>query len=562
MAQKLPAARAVSERGGLAASSSSFLLRFNRVAWLRPDGSPLWAEPLSAAFGPGVHALVGANGVGKSLLLALAARRVAPASGAVDGAGALFTVDQQVTVPHGMCVAGLAGVAGAMRALARLASGEGMADDLAAADGHWDLPMRWQAAMAGLGLGGLAPEHDAARLSGGERMRVALAGAFLSGADGLLLDEPTNHLDRAGRRWLRDQLAGWRGGVLMASHDRELLESVDGIAELGPRGLRLHGGGWALYAAQREAEALAAETALAHARAERERGLRALRDQHDALQRRAARGREAGHSTNQASILLDRRKEGAERYAGRERERLQAARAQWDAAVREAAGRMNPVPAVALALPQSCVPPAKPVLTFEALVPPHAGAGQPPLSGQWSGPVRIAVTGPNGCGKSTLLRLIAGSTAPADGRVVRGVCAAWLDQQGGALPAPESSVLQALRDLGSPLPESELRTRLAQLGLPAPRVLCPARELSGGERIKAALACALWGGQPAQMLLLDEPTNHLDLASVEALQAALRGFTGALVVASHDAHFLRALAPQVAWRWTPGGWDLDATLQG
>src|SRR5204862_714644 len=101
--------------------------------------------------------------------------------------------------------------------------------------------------------------------------------------------------------------------------------------------------------------------------------------------------------------------------------------------------------------------------------------------------------------------------------------------------APHSSLLECLRALDCPLPGSELRTRLAQLGLDSARVLLPMGMLSAGERLKAALACALWRKEPARLLLLDEPTNHLDLDTTLVLQGALQGFEGALIVASHDA---------------------------
>ncbi|AVS62828.1 ABC transporter ATP-binding protein, partial [Paracidovorax avenae] len=99
------------------------------------------------------------------------------------------------------------------------------------------------------------------------------------------------------------------------------------------------------------------------------------------------------------------------------------------------------------------------------------------------------------------------------------------------------------------------------LGLDADRVLRPSGSLSGGERVRAALACALWGGAPAQLLLLDEPSNHLDARAVQALQEALSSFTGAMVVVSHDRHFLQALAPQVAWTWEDGRWNLNGALE-
>ncbi|WOI43667.1 ATP-binding cassette domain-containing protein [Acidovorax sp. BLS4] len=536
------------------------LLRLARVQWRGPDGEALWAEPPTLHLAPGITGLVGDNGVGKSVLLALAAGTLAPASGTVERPGRLHAVDQHRA---GATVAALAGIDTVLGALARLEAGQGDEADLLLADGQWDCAARWRRALDGVGLDHLSPDREAACLSGGERARVALAGAFLSGADVLLLDEPTNHLDAPARRWLLSALADWRGAVLVATHDRALLEAVDRIAELTPQGLRHYGGAWDVYAAQRDAEAQAAQAALHHARAERDAAQRDLRRQHDAQMRRAARGRAAGQDANQSPLLLGLQKNRAEAFAGREHVRREEAGERLDAAVREAAGRVAPAAALALPLPDSAIPLAKPVLQLERAVPPlpwsPRRSGPPPaLDGVWSGPVRIAITGPNGCGKTTLLRMVAGHLAPASGRVQCMVRTAWLDQHSAALLPPGLSVLERLAQTGSPLPPAALRTRLAQLGLDAACVQRPAGTLSGGERIKAALACALWSGAPAQMLLLDEPTNHLDARAVAALQSALASFTGALLVVSHDRHFLQAIAPQVVWAWEEGGWNLDA----
>lgn len=548
--------------GKSAGASGPSVLQFHSVGWVQPDGNALWADPLNVALGRGVAGVVGANGAGKSVFLQLAARALPPTSGAVTGSAAVHAVAQEVAAAPGTTVADLAGLGPVLGALARLEAGHGTPDDLLMADGRWDLPARWQQALHTLGLGNVPPERTAASLSGGERMRVALAGAFLSGADLLVLDEPSNHLDRSARRWLMASLAQWPGAALVASHDRELLGGMNHILELSPVGLRRYGGNWSLYQAQRQAEAQAAQAALDHARTERERGLRALQQEHDAQQRRAARGREAGRTANQASILLDRQKNNAQAHAGREHEHRQQERQRLNDAVRAAAARVPAQASAALALPQSVVPAGKQVLVFDQVQVPHAPSEQPALCGAWSGPVRIAVTGPNGCGKSSLLRWMASAVPgePAADGVVRGVHAAWLDQHNIDMLPPQCSVIEVLQARGSPLPVAELRTRLAQLGLGADKVLRHSGSLSGGERIRAALACALWSGEPAQMLLLDEPTNHLDVDAVEVLQSALRAFTGALVVASHDMAFLRALEPDAVWAWRPGGWDLDASL--
>jgi ATPase subunit of ABC transporter with duplicated ATPase domains len=157
-----------------------------------------------------------------------------------------------------------------------------------------------------------------------------------------------------------------------------------------------------------------------------------------------------------------------------------------------------------------------------------------------TGQQRIAVEGPNGCGKSTLLKVLDGQLAPLSGRCEVRARSAYLDQRLAGL-APHRSAIAHLLDVNREAGEAALRTHLAQMGLDAPLAAAPVGTLSGGERLKVALACALYAHPPAQLLLLDEPTNHLDLASLEALESMLRHYQGALVVVSHDQAFLHAL---------------------
>ena len=170
-----------------------------------------------------------------------------------------------------------------------------------------------------------------------------------------------------------------------------------------------------------------------------------------------------------------------------------------------------------------------------------------------AGRERIGVTGPNGSGKSTLLKVIAGQLAPLGGRVVRDEACAWLDQRLGALD-PMTSTIEQLAAVNRTIGQDRLRTYLAQLGLDARKVMLPSGLLSGGERLKAALACALYADPPARLLLLDEPGNHLDLASMTALEEMLDSYAGALLVVSHDEIFLQRLKLTHRLEATPAGW--------
>ena len=186
------------------------------------------------------------------------------------------------------------------------------------------------------------------------------------------------------------------------------------------------------------------------------------------------------------------KKASAERHAGRERLRMQAAAQALDAAVRQASAAVAPAAAIALALPETAVPAGRRVLHVEAATP-RPGPPARRLSLSLSGPIRLALQGPNGCGKSTLLAMLAGELAPLGGRCEVGVPTAILDQRASAL-GDAGTLLQALDRLGARLPQGELRSRLALLGLGPAQVDAPAARLSGGERIKAALACARCGG--------------------------------------------------------------------
>jgi ATPase subunit of ABC transporter with duplicated ATPase domains len=532
------------------------LVSLNQLTYQFANGETL-LDALNLSFDRIPTAIVGRNGVGKSLLLRLIAGELQPSSGSISHTASVAYVPQDPQVQPGQSVAQVAGLAETLGALERLADGSASLEDLHLVDDRWDLAQRLRLALDEAGLEHVEPQGPADVLSGGQLARVVLIGALLGNADLLLLDEPSNHLDRHGRRWLTEQLQGWRGGLILVSHDRQLLMQVQRIVELGPQGAQVYGGNYALYQAQRQAHSEAAQAALDHARTQRSREHKRLQREHDTIQRHAAASRRHAKTANVSGFERAKLLGAARDIMGQVRHAHQGHKSELDEQVRDAFARVGAQSPTLLTLPATTLQAGQPVFSLlQAQLPwldPQAPASR--LTCNVVGPARIALVGPNGCGKSTLLKLLAGQLQPLSGECRVAVASAYLDQHLAQLD-PARSLLEQLGNAATPLEESALRTRLARLQLDARRVLQPCAQLSGGERLKAALALALWGGNPAQLLLLDEPTNHLDLESVQAFECALRDFPGALVVASHDQAFLQALAPTHELQCSALGWHL------
>lgn len=534
------------------AQSPSFIL--HQVTCQFPTGDTLFG-PLNLSLEPSLCALVGRNGSGKTRLLRLLAGLDEPATGHIERFGSHFYVAQQHVISSQTTLAELLGYNAIFAARKRIDSGDYQPDDLALLDGYWDIAERLSEAFINAKLPPFDPDKPAGELSGGERIRALLCGAFTAEADFMLLDEPTNHLDRQGRAWFYDQLSRYQGGVLVASHDRELLAQVPRILELSASGLRSYGGNYADYQAQRDAEQQAARAALEHAATERKRTRARMQKEHDDSQRRSAKTLRTVDTLNIASFERVKYKGAAKERIGSLKKQHSEQNEALNAAVNKARERVEDDNPVMFTLPGSQVPEGKQVLVLEDLVLPHVPV--PPLTWRMDGPMRVALKGPNGCGKSTLLKTILGEMTPRSGTCKVSVSCAYLDQHLSRLDLSQS-VMTHLNLSHTPLEEGVLRTRLAQLQLGADKVMLPLAALSGGERLKAALACVLWRAEATQLLLLDEPTNHLDLASVQAIEAALAGFPGALLVVSHDEAFLSGLTLTHELVWEEAGWRCDS----
>ena len=519
------------------------------ISWSTPDGTTLF-DGLDLSFGTGRTGLVGRNGVGKSTLLKVIAGELVPLKGTVSTSSRIAVLRQEVQVGERETVADWFGITGALELLDRIEAGEAVADEIAEAD--WTLLPRLYDCLVQAGLSALPSDYPLQELSGGQRTRVALASVLFQEPDVILLDEPTNNLDREGRQALVQLLAKWRRGAIVVSHDRELLEHMDEIVELSTIGAKTYGGNWSHYREQKAIELEAVRHKLETAERKVEEVDRRLQTAAERKARRDAAGRRKRAKGDMPKIMLDAMKERAESTAGGQAKLASRLRQAAAAEAEEARSRIEKLKELSLTLQPTGLANGKIVAEAQELSGGYDGtAVVQNFSFALVGPERVAIVGPNGSGKTTLLRLLTGELQPVAGEARIHVRHAVLDQTMSLLD-PQSSVRDNFLRLNPDADENACRAALARFLFRADAALKPVGALSGGQVLRAGLAAVLGGGKPPQLLLLDEPTNHLDLDSIQALEAALLAYDGALIVVSHDTAFLEAIR---IGRWVElGNW--------
>jgi ATPase subunit of ABC transporter with duplicated ATPase domains len=377
--------------------------------------------------------------------------------------------------------------------------------------GGYALESRAREILAGLGFRDEVVEGDVGKLSGGWKMRVALARILLMKPDSLLLDEPTNHLDLESIIWLERFLREFEGALVMTSHDRELLNRlVTKIVEIDGGDITTHSGNYDFY--------------------ERQRDLAAVHQEAQYARQQAMLAKE--------QAFIDKFK----------------ARASHAAQVQSRVKKLDKIEKVE-------PPKRRKVLEFDFRTPPRSGEDVAKLEGVckrygtraiYEGldllvrrRERWCVMGVNGAGKSTLLKLVSGETKPDEGRVTIGgsVKMAYFAQHAMELLDAESTVVETLRSAFPLATIGSMRSLAGAFGFSGDDVEKSCRVLSGGEKARLVLATMLY--DPPNFLVLDEPTNHLDMATKEMLVKALSDFEGTMLFVSHDRQFLAALSNRV-----------------
>jgi len=384
--------------------------------------------------------------------------------------------------------------------------------------GGYALEGRASEVLAGLGFSQEMMDGDVGKLSGGWKMRVALARILLMRPDAMLLDEPSNHLDLESLIWLESFLKGYEGALIMTSHDREFMNRiVTKIIEIDGGSLTTYSGDYEFYAQQRT---------------------------------QAEKQQQAQFERQQA--MLAKEIQFIERFK---------ARASHAAQVQSRVKKLDKIDRVE-------PPKRREAVSFEFQPAPRSGEDVVSLKNVHKSygsrtiyeglnfhvrrRERWCVMGVNGAGKSTLLKLVAGSTKPDDGSVAVGgsVKMGYFAQHAMEVLDGDLTIFQSLEQAFPQAGQGSLRALAGCFGFSGDDVEKRCRVLSGGEKARLVMAQMLY--DPPNFLVLDEPTNHLDMTTKEMLIAALASYEGTMLFVSHDRHFLAALSNRVL-ELTPDG---------
>jgi ATPase subunit of ABC transporter with duplicated ATPase domains len=504
-------------------------------AW--PDGTSVF-EDLQVSFGPGRTGLVGVNGSGKSTLLKLIAGQLTPTDGTVRVAGEVGHLPQNVTLDTGLRVDEALDIAAKRAALHAIEAGDVSEKHFDIVGDDWDVEERAVATLGELGLGHIELDRTIGEVSGGESVLLRLAALLLRRPDVLLLDEPTNNLDLYARRRLYAAVEAWSGVMVVVSHDRELLDLVDQIADLRSGEVAWYGGNYSAYEEVLATEQEAAERMVRAAESDLKKQKRELVDAQVKLAHRKRYAQKMYDTKREPRAVMKLKSRSAQVSAGKHRimheEKLAEAKDRLD----EAVDAVRDDAEIRVDLPYTAVPPGRTVLTLLDLELAYGAS----VAGNFDlrGPERVALIGRNGAGKTTLLRTISGELAPVSGEARAHVPLRFLPQRLDVLD-DELTVAENVARFSPGATNNRVRARLARFLFRGARADQRAATLSGGERFRAALAALMLAEPAPQLLMLDEPTNNLDMASVRQLTTALESYEGALIVASHDVPFLESI---------------------
>lgn len=511
------------------------------VSYKFPDSTTLFSN-INFTFKEERSAIVGKNGVGKTTLLNLIQKKVPPSSGAILNGVFYEVLPQNLNSFDSLDVLEVLGVKKTYTAYLNIISGnytESCYNDL---NNRWDIVNEIHQSLSTLGLDALEFDRSYTSLSGGEKVRLLFSKILLSKPDFFLLDEPTNNLDNETKEYIYNFIKSWKKGLIIISHDRTLLDLMDHIYELSAIGIKHYMGNYTFYSEKKELERLKLQQDIITANKKLKK-VKNVRD--ESLKKhikRAKRGEKNRGSI--PKIVADGWKGSSEKRFGslniQSQKRVEDAKKQYDQLTQKRESSLK----IRVDLLGEVKHKNKILVDAESINFKYSNKylWEKDLSFEIRGQEKVRIVGRNGSGKSTLCRIITGELSSVNGRISVNLKRISILDQNVSCINEELTLLENIEQYAkADVPEHRLRIILGGFLFYGNDVFKKAAVLSGGEKMRLAMACNFSTESEAGLLILDEPTNNLDLESIEQLTQSVKEYSGAMIIISHDDYFIRSI---------------------
>lgn len=489
-------------------------------------------------------ALIGNNGTGKSTLLKIIAGELQPSNGQINIEAEPYYIPQIFGQFNHLTVAQALKIEEKLHALNGILNGNTSTENFNLLNDDWAIEDRCNEHLNYWQLTDIDLSQKMETLSGGQKTKVFLAGISIHQPELVLLDEPSNHLDISGRQLLYDFIQSTKSTLIVVSHDRKLLNLLDTICELSKPGIKVYGGDYDFYAAQKQIE----NNALSQGIQSKEKTLRKAKEkERETLERQQKldnRGKGKQEKAGVARIMMNTLRNNAENSTSKIKSVHAEKIGSLSKELQELRSSLPDIDKMKFGFDNSALHKGKILFTASNIN--FTYDTQPlwenNLNFQITSGERIALKGTNGSGKTTLIKLILGDIEPQAGTIYRADNkSVYIDQDYSLLDNKLNVYEQVAQFNASALQEHEIKVRLNRFLFTKEDWDKPCNALSGGEKMRLLLCYLTISRKSPNIIILDEPTNNLDIQNVEILTAAINEYQGTIIVVSHDETFLEQI---------------------
>jgi len=520
------------------------MLQLQHVSYLHPNKEMLLENLQLTINKQDKIAFIGNNGVGKSTLLKIIAGYLQPSSGNIKADTKPYYVPQHFGQYNDLTIAQALHIDGKLHALKEILAGNVTEANMTLLDDDWGIEERCNEALTHWQLEDIDLSQKMDTISGGQKTKVFLAGIAIHQPQLVLLDEPSNHLDTVSRVILYDYIQSTSNTLIVVSHDRTLLNLLNTVCELSPKGITRYGGNYDFYVAQKAIEANALNEDLKS----KEKALRKAKEVERASierqQKLDARGKKKQEKAGLPTILMHSLRNSAEKSTSK----MKDVHADKTEAISDEVNQLRKAlpdkDKMKLGFDDSGLHKGKILITAKDInyTYQHHLLWKEVLNFQIKSGERLAIKGMNGSGKTTLIKICLGQLEPTSGAVQRAAMeTVYMDQDYSLLKDDLTVYQQAQQFNSGALEEHEIKSKLTHFLFTKADWEKPCVALSGGEKMRLILCCLTLGNKAPDMMILDEPTNNLDIQNIEILTDAINEYKGTIIVVSHDSYFLEQI---------------------